>query len=69
MDTHEGRSDRDPAAIPADSKYVCIDRSNEADYWRSHFGVSRDELEQAVEAVGHGYAAVSGYFKQDRDIH
>ncbi|BBF70681.1 DUF3606 domain-containing protein [Sphingomonas bisphenolicum] len=69
MGTHEGGSDLDPAAIPADSKYVCIDRSDETDYWRSHFGASRDELEQAVEAVGHGYAAVAAYLNQDRNNH
>lgn len=69
MDPNEGGSGLDPAAIPADSKYVCIDRLDEADYWRSHFGTSRDELEQAVEAVGHGYAAVAAYLNQDRSKH
>jgi hypothetical protein len=41
--------------IPADSRYVSIDRNDAADYWCCHFGATRDELEQAVEAVGHGY--------------
>ncbi|ATI79864.1 DUF3606 domain-containing protein [Sphingobium yanoikuyae] len=64
MDRPEGRFDPLCATIPADKKYVCLDRSDEADYWRSHFGATRDELERAVEAVRHGYAAVSVYFSQ-----
>ncbi|MBT2245029.1 MULTISPECIES: DUF3606 domain-containing protein [Sphingobium] len=59
----KGPTDPTSRILPADSKYVCVDRYDEAEYWRRVFGVTRDELERAVEAVGHGHAAVSAFLQ------
>jgi hypothetical protein len=36
----------------------------EVRYWTDKFGVSRERLEEAVDAVGNGADAVQAYFKQ-----
>jgi hypothetical protein len=35
----------------------------EVEYWTKKFGVSRQRLQDAVDAVGHGAAAVEEYLR------
>lgn len=35
----------------------------EVEYWTKKFGVSRDKLQQAVDAAGHSAKAVEKYLK------
>lgn len=36
----------------------------EVDYWTGRFGVSRERLQEAVDAVGNGADAVEEYLKR-----
>ncbi len=43
---------------PQDSSRIALGEDYEVAYWTKHFGVSREELERAVGAVGNGVEAV-----------
>jgi hypothetical protein len=46
---------------PQDSSRVSLSEDYEVDYWTGRFGVSRERLQEAVEAVGNGADAVARY--------
>jgi hypothetical protein len=43
---------------PRDSSRVAMGEDYEVDYWTSKFGVSREALQRAVDAVGNSADAV-----------
>jgi hypothetical protein len=44
-------------AAPDRSK-IAMDEQHEVKYWTRHLGVTREELQRAVDRVGHSAAAV-----------
>ncbi len=42
----------------ADRSRISLQQSHEVAYWTKKFGVSREQLEQAVKAVGNSVEAV-----------
>lgn len=48
---------------PQDSSRVAMTEDYEVEYWTKKFGVSRQRLQDAVDAVGHGAAAVEEYLR------
>lgn len=46
---------------PQDRSRISMSEDYEIDYWTRKFGVDRDELADAVEAVGSGSQAVADY--------
>lgn len=48
---------------PQDSARVAMGEDYEVEYWTSKFSVSRERLQQAVDAVGNGADAVERYLK------
>jgi hypothetical protein len=44
-------------AMPDRSK-ITVTSENEVKYWAKHFGVTRQELERAIERVGNSAASV-----------
>jgi hypothetical protein len=48
---------------PQDSARIAMGEDYEVAYWTKKFGVSRDELQRAVDAVGNGAAAVEQRLK------
>jgi hypothetical protein len=55
----------------AQLRYLLINLSDdyEADHWTGIFGVSKDRLAEAVEAVGHSAANVGAYLSEDAVAH
>lgn len=49
---------------PQDSSRVAMGEDYEIDYWTGKFGVSRERLQEAVDAVGNGADAVERYLKR-----
>lgn len=49
---------------PQDARLVNVNESWELAYWTKKFGVSEDQLKQAVKQVGTSAEAVSKYFKK-----
>jgi len=49
---------------PQDRSRVAMGEDYEVDYWTGKFGVSRERLQQAVEAVGNSADAVEQYLKR-----
>ncbi|TGX49178.1 DUF3606 domain-containing protein [Sphingomonas gei] len=49
---------------PQDSSRIALGEDYEVEYWTNKFGVSRDELADAVKAVGNGADAVGDYLKR-----
>ena len=49
---------------PQDSSRVAMGEDYEVEYWTAKFGVSRDRLQAAVDAVGNGADAVEEYLKR-----
>jgi hypothetical protein len=43
---------------PRDSSRIAMEEDYEVEYWTAKFGVSREKLQQAVDAVGNGANAV-----------
>lgn len=43
---------------PQDGKEISLKEEHELDYWTKALGVTRQQLRDAVEAVGHSAAAV-----------
>ena len=48
---------------PQDSSRIAMGEDYEVDYWTNKFGVSRERLQQAVDAVGNGADAVERHLK------
>lgn len=48
---------------PQDSSRISMGEDYEVRYWTNKFGVSRDQLQQAVDAVGNGADAVEKHLK------
>lgn len=46
---------------PQDSSRISMTELYEVNWWTDHFGVTRAELQRAVNAVGHSAAAVARY--------
>jgi Protein of unknown function (DUF3606) len=49
---------------PQDSSRVAMGEDYEVRYWTEKFGVSREELQNAVDAVGNGADAVEQHLKR-----
>lgn len=49
---------------PQDRSRIAMGEDYEVEYWTSRFGVSRDRLQQAIEAVGNSADAVEAYLKK-----
>lgn len=47
---------------PQDRSRIALGEDYEVAYWTERFGVSRERLEQAVEAVGNSAEAVEQHF-------
>lgn len=48
---------------PQDSSKVSMTENYEVEYWTKKFDCSRQRLQDAVDAVGHGAAAVEEYLR------
>ncbi|MES3093217.1 DUF3606 domain-containing protein [Sphingomonas aerolata] len=46
---------------PQDSSKISMTEQYEVNWWTDKFGVTRAQLQAAVNAVGHGAAAVARY--------
>jgi len=46
---------------PRDSSRVAMGEDYEVAYWTDKFGVSRDRLQEAVDAVGNSANAIKAY--------
>lgn len=57
-------SDDKNERAPQDSSRVAMGEDYEVRYWTDKFGVSRDRLQEAVNAVGNGADAVEAYLKR-----
>lgn len=49
---------------PQDRSRVAMGQEHEVRYWTERFGVSRESLQQAVNAVGNSVAAIESYLKE-----
>jgi len=47
---------------PQDSSRIALGEDYEVRYWTEKFGVSRDELADAIKTVGNGADAVARHF-------
>lgn len=52
-------SDDTAVRAPQDSSRIALQEDYEVRYWTNKFGVSRQQLADAVQAVGHGADAVA----------
>lgn len=48
---------------PQDSSRIAMGEDYEVEYWTGKFGVDRDTLQKAVDAVGNSAAAVEKHLK------
>jgi hypothetical protein len=48
---------------PQDASLISLTEEHEVRYWTGALGVSEARLREAVEAVGHGAAAVREYLR------
>lgn len=48
---------------PQDSSRIAMGEDYEVEYWMDKFGVTRDQLQKAVDAVGNGADAVERHLK------
>lgn len=48
---------------PADSSRIAIGEDYEVAYWTDKFGVDREALQEAVDAVGNSASAVEAHLK------
>ncbi len=56
-------ADDKTARSPQDSTRIAMEEDYEVQYWTGKFSVSRERLQQAVDAVGNGAAAVEAHLK------
>jgi hypothetical protein len=59
-------SDDKSQRAPQDASRVALGEEYEVRYWTGRFGVSRDQLEDAVAAVGNGADSIEAHLKQER---
>ncbi|WP_083942962.1 DUF3606 domain-containing protein [Sphingomonas soli] len=57
-------SDNKALRAPQDSSRIAMGEDYEVAYWTDKFGVGRDRLQEAVDAVGNGADAVEAYLKR-----
>lgn len=57
-------SDDKTLRAPQDASRVAMGEDYEVQYWTEKFGVSRERLQQAVDAVGNGADAVKEYLSR-----
>lgn len=57
-------SDDKSQRAPQDASRVALSEEYEVRYWSERFGVSRERLEQAVEAVGNDADRVGEYLRE-----
>ncbi|MDQ0249605.1 hypothetical protein J2W22_001652 [Sphingomonas kyeonggiensis] len=57
-------ADNKTLRAPQDSSRIAMGEDYEVQYWTDKFGVSRERLQEAVDAVGNGADAVEAYFKR-----
>lgn len=60
------RPDHRAPPIPRDLKHVSLRQDLEVQYWSQRFRTSRQQLEEAVERVGHSVNAVADYLDRNR---
>ena len=48
-----------------DRSRIALHEEHEVRYWTQHLGVTRDQLQRAVDAVGHGVDAVRRHLSQE----
>ena len=49
----------------AEGKFLSLETDWEVEYWAKRFGVTKDALEEAVQAVGQSVANVAAYLNED----
>lgn len=57
-------ADNKTLRAPQDSSRIAMGEDYEVQYWTDTFGVSRERLQEAVDAVGNGADAVAAYLKR-----
>lgn len=57
-------ADNKTLRTPQDSSRIAIGEDYEVAYWTEKFGVSRERLQEAVDAVGNGADAVGAYLRR-----
>lgn len=57
-------ADNKTLRAPQDASRIALGEDYEVRYWTEKFGVSRERLEQAVEAVGNSATAVEEHVKR-----
>lgn len=60
-------SDNKAARAPQDASRVAMGEDYEVRYWTGRFGVSRERLQQAVDAVGNGADRVERHLREGQD--
>jgi hypothetical protein len=58
-------SDDKNQRAPQDASRVAMGEDYEVQYWTNRFGVSREQLQQAVDAVGNSVGAIARHLRQD----
>ncbi|MBB5709735.1 DUF3606 domain-containing protein [Sphingomonas xinjiangensis] len=56
-------SDNKELRGPEDASRIAIHEDYEVRYWSNKFGVTHEQLKEAVDAVGHSAAAVEEHLK------
>lgn len=56
-------SDDTTLRSPQDRSRVAMEQEHEVRYWTEHFGVSREDLQRAVDAVGNSVSAIEQRLK------
>lgn len=57
-------ADNKALRAPQDNSRIAMGEDYEVAYWTDKFGVSRERLQEAVDAVGNSADAVAAYFKR-----
>ncbi|AQR75128.1 DUF3606 domain-containing protein [Sphingomonas sp. LM7] len=57
-------SDDTTLRAPQDASRIAMGEDYEVRYWTNKFGVSRDRLQEAVDAVGNSATAVEAYLQR-----
>jgi hypothetical protein len=56
-------SDNKTLRAPQDASRIAMGEDYEVEYWTGKFGVSKEKLQQAVDAVGNSADAVERHLK------
>lgn len=57
-------ADNKTLRAPQDSSRIAMGEDYEVAYWTDKFGISRDQLQQAVDAVGNSASAVKAHLNK-----